>query len=194
MYAHHFLNARTLFTFRGKGWGWGLSTFKPAKQYKPKKCFKPKQRFKTLQFHVVFPNVILLIYSNFVIQFYFFTFCEVSLILLYLLKTHIIKIITLNEFMLLHPDSFVSLNEWVNKIKVADWNKPEEIRNTFATADLLGNNSSRVIFNICGNKYRLIVKYYFGKKEIHLFICWIGTHADYTKLCKENKQYYIHIY
>jgi len=126
--------------------------------------------------------------------FYFFTFCEVSLILLYLLKTHIIKVITLNEFMLLHPDSCVSLNEWVNKIKVADWNKPEEIRNTFATDDLLGNNSSRVIFNTGGNKYRLIVKYYFGKKEIHLFICWIGTHAAYTKLCKENKQYYIHIY
>jgi len=96
--------------------------------------------------------------------------------------------------MLLHPDSFLSLNEWVNKIKVADWNKPEEIKNTFATADLLGNKSSRVIFNIGGNKYRLIVKYYFGKKEIHLFICWIGTHAAYTKLCKENKQYYIHIY
>lgn len=48
--------------------------------------------------------------------------------------------------MLLHPDSFVSLNEWVNKVKVADWNKPDDIKNTFATADLLGNNSSRVIF------------------------------------------------
>ena len=110
------------------------------------------------------------------------------------MKTHIIKIITLNEFKLLHPDSFVSLNEWVNKVKVADWNKPDDIKNTFATADLLGNNSSRVIFNIGGNKFRLIVKYYFGKKEIHLFICWIGTHAAYTKLCKEHQQYYIHNY
>jgi mRNA interferase HigB len=72
--------------------------------------------------------------------------------------------------MLLHLDSCVSLNEWVNKVKVADWKKPDAIKNTFATADLLGNNSSRVIFNIGGNKYRLIVKYYFGKKEIHLFI------------------------
>jgi len=108
--------------------------------------------------------------------FYFFTFCEVSLILLYLLKTHIIKVITLNEFMLLHPDSCVSLNEWVNKIKVADWNKPEEIRNTFATDDLLGNNSSRVIFNTGGNKYRLIVKYYFGKKR-NSFIYLLDWHA-----------------
>ena len=64
--------------------------------------------------------------------------------------------------MLLHPDSFVSLNEWVNKVKVADWHKPDDIKNTFATADLLGNNSSRVIFNIGDNKFRLIVKYYFG--------------------------------
>jgi mRNA interferase HigB len=95
---------------------------------------------------------------------------------------------------LLHPDSFVSLNEWMNKVKVSNWRKPDDIRNTFATADLLGNNCSRVIFNIGGNKYRLIVKYYFGEKQVHLFICWIGTHADYNKLCKKEKQYNIHIY
>ena len=35
-------------------------------------------------------------------------------------------------------------------IKVSNWNKPDDIKNTFATADLLGNNSSRVIFNIGG--------------------------------------------
>jgi mRNA interferase HigB len=151
-------------------------------------------RLNHLNLLLFFTLPILFFNETLLSSFYLFTFCEVSLILLCLLKTHIIKIITLNEFMLLHPNSFVSLNEWVNKIKVADWNKPDDIKNTFATADLLGNNSSRVIFNIGGNKYRLIVKYYFGKKEIHLFICWIGTHAAYTKLCKEQKQYYIHIF
>ena len=96
--------------------------------------------------------------------------------------------------MLLHPDSDVSLNEWVNNVKVSNWQKPDDIKKTFATGDLLGNNSSRIIFNIGGNKYRLIVKYYFGEKQVHLFICWIGTHAAYTKLCKKEKQYHIHIY
>jgi mRNA-degrading endonuclease HigB of HigAB toxin-antitoxin module len=42
---------------------------------------------------------------------------------------------------------------------------------------------------IGGNKYRLICKYYFGKQRVHLFVKWIGTHAEYTKLCKENNQF-----
>ena len=110
------------------------------------------------------------------------------------MKTHIIKLITIKEFTFLHPDSFVSLNEWVNKVKVADWKIPGDIKKTFSTADLLGNESSRVVFNIAGNKYRLIVKYYFGDKQIHLFICWLGTHAAYTRICKQGKQYLITIY
>jgi len=110
------------------------------------------------------------------------------------LKTHIIKIKTIKEFTFLHPDSFVSLNEWVNKVKVADWKIPGDIKKTFSTADLLGNESGRVVFNIAGNKYRLIANYYFGDKQIHIFICWLDTHAAYTRLCKQGKQYLINIY
>ena len=146
------------------------------------------------QFPVVFPLANFPLYTNFTQSNLFFTFCEVLLILCCLLKTHIIKISSIKEFVLLHPDSDVSLNEWVNNVKVSNWQKPDDIKKTFATADLLGNNSSRIIFNIGGNKYRLIVKYYFGEKQVHLFICWIGTHAAYTKLCKKEKQYHIHIY
>lgn len=49
-------------------------------------------------------------------------------------------------------------------------------------------------FNIGGNNYRLICSYHFGNTNVHLLIKWIGTYAEYTKLCSENKQYEINNY
>ena len=79
-------------------------------------------------------------------------------------------------------------------MKQADWEVPGDIISTFSSADLLGNSSRRVVFNIAGNHYRLICKYNFGSNMIHLYVKWIGTHAEYNSLCKKNEQYYINIY
>jgi len=65
---------------------------------------------------------------------------------------------------------------------------------TFNSADILGNGSERVVFNIGGNKYRMICKYHFGETKVHLFVNWIGTHSEYTKLCNEGKQYTVNVY
>jgi mRNA interferase HigB len=62
------------------------------------------------------------------------------------------------------------------------------MQSTFGTADLLGKSSNRVVFNVGGNNYRMICKYAFGDKQVHLFICWIGTHAEYNELCSDDKQ------
>ena len=76
----------------------------------------------------------------------------------------------------------------------ADWDNPKDIIATFNSADILGKGSDRVVFNIGGNKYRIICKYFFGEQKVHLFIKWIGTHADYTKLCKKGEQFLIDDY
>jgi len=76
----------------------------------------------------------------------------------------------------------------------ADWDNPKDIIATFNSADILGKGSDRVVFNIGGNKYRIICKYLFGEQKVHLFIKWIGTHADYTKLCKKGEQFLIDDY
>jgi mRNA interferase HigB len=81
----------------------------------------------------------------------------------------------------------------------ADWNNTEDILKTFGATDLLGNGCDRAVFDIGGNTYRMICHYVFGEKQAHLFVCWIGTHAEYTnaeytKLCKEKKQYTVSIY
>lgn len=76
-------------------------------------------------------------------------------------------------------------------MKHADWEEPDDIKATFRSADLLGNGSNRIVFNIRGNSYRMICKYHFGITKVHLYIKWIGTHAEYTKLCDKNEQYIV---
>lgn len=82
----------------------------------------------------------------------------------------------------------------MEKLKDAAWEKPGDIKETYNTADLLGKSSHKVIFNLGGNTYRMICKYAFGHKQVHLYICWIGTHAQYDRICKEKRQYTINNY
>lgn len=96
--------------------------------------------------------------------------------------------------MAMYPGSKVSFAEWITKLKLADWQEPGDIKNTFPAADLLGRGTARVVFDIAGNRYRLIGKYAFGETQVHVFVCWIGTHAAYDTLCKEEKQYSVNIY
>jgi len=70
----------------------------------------------------------------------------------------------------------------------------DDIKQTFGSADFLGNGSSRVVFDIAGNNYRLICKYAFKSKQVHLFVCFIGSHKDYDELCKNNEQYNVNHY
>jgi mRNA interferase HigB len=110
------------------------------------------------------------------------------------MKVHLIRKETIENFARQNARSRVSFEEWLTKLKYADWNKPADIIATFGSADLLGNNSNRVVFDIAGNNYRMICKYAFGDKQVHLFVCWIGTHAEYSKLCKLNEQYTVNDY
>lgn len=110
------------------------------------------------------------------------------------MKVHLIKKQNIERFAILNAGSRNALGLWLSVIKSADWNTPEDILQTFRSADLLGNGSERVIFDIGGNNYRMICHYAFGEKEVHLFVCWIGNHPEYTKLCNNRKQYIISNY
>jgi mRNA interferase HigB len=110
------------------------------------------------------------------------------------MKIHLVRRATIDEFGLKNAQSRTSLEEWLTKIKNADWENPSDILATFRSADLLGNGSSRVVLDIAGNNYRIICKYAFGEKQVHLFVCWMGTHSEYDKLCSKNAQYTINIY
>jgi mRNA interferase HigB len=105
------------------------------------------------------------------------------------MRVHLIKKHTIEDYASINPRSRIALKSWLAVLKYADWNKPMDIQNTFGSADLLGKSSKRVVFNIGGNNYRMICKYVFGYKEVHLFVCWIGTHVLYNELCNDNRQY-----
>lgn len=110
------------------------------------------------------------------------------------MKVHLIKKGTIEGFVVKHAASRASFNEWLSKIKYASWVAPGDIKRTFNSADLLGKGSNRVVFDIGGNNYRMICKYAFGNNEVHLFICWIGTHAQYDGLCNNDNQYTVNAY
>ena len=110
------------------------------------------------------------------------------------MTVHLIKKQSIEDYVLKHARSRASFEIWFSIIKRVDWSKPEEIVSTFNSADILGNGSDRVVFDIGGNNYRLICKYHFGNSKVHLFVKWIGTHAEYTRLCDEGKQYNVSAY
>lgn len=110
------------------------------------------------------------------------------------MRVHLIKKQSIEGFVLRNTQSKVAFRIWLSIIGRTDWNEPSDIIATFNSADILGNSSKRVVFNLGGNKYRMICKYHFGEARIHLFVKWIGTHASYTKLCKEGKQYVVNMF
>ncbi|MCH8487217.1 MAG: type II toxin-antitoxin system HigB family toxin [Candidatus Cyclonatronum sp.] len=105
------------------------------------------------------------------------------------MKIHLIKEQTIWSYAEGHASSKPAFANWLRILRAADWEQPEDMAQTFGAADLLGKGSNRVVFNIGGNNHRLICKYTFGAKQVHLFIAWIGTHAEYTKLCDNQEQY-----
>ena len=110
------------------------------------------------------------------------------------MKVHLIKRQTIEDYAARHARSRSSFALWLTAVKYADWNTPVDIQQTFGTADLLGNGSNRVVFDIGGNNYRLIASYSFGQHQVHLFVCWLGTHAEYDKSCAKNHQYTVTLY
>ena len=77
-----------------------------------------------------------------------------------------------------HADAEQPLKAWHAEVSDAAWKTPADIRRRYATADFVAGN--RVIFNIGGNKYRLIVKVNYPAHVV--FICFLGTHAEYDKV------------
>ena len=110
------------------------------------------------------------------------------------MKVRLIRKETIENYSSGNAQSRAPFGAWLTKLKHADWTKPADMQSTFGTADLLGKGSSRVVFDIGGNNYRMICKYAFGDRQVHLFVCWIGTHAEYDKLCDNDEQYTVSLY
>lgn len=85
---------------------------------------------------------------------------------------------TIAEYYTMHADAKTALEEWFEKAELADWQNFSDIKDSFRSADWVGNN--RVVFNIKGNDYRLVVMVLFKIKMV--YVRFIGTHAEYDKI------------
>ncbi|MEO5996130.1 MAG: type II toxin-antitoxin system HigB family toxin [Chitinophagaceae bacterium] len=72
------------------------------------------------------------------------------------MRVHLIRMETIEAFTNKNAQSRVSFDQWCTKLKYAEWEVPADMQVTFPSTDLLGSGSSRVIFDIGGNKYRMI--------------------------------------
>ena len=85
---------------------------------------------------------------------------------------------TIREFWIKHEDCEDQLKTWYNEVSKKDWKTPNELKDDYPNASILEDN--RVVFNIKGNNYRLVVKINYDYKI--MWIRFIGTHADYDKI------------
>ena len=85
---------------------------------------------------------------------------------------------TLREFWNNHSDSEDSLKTWFTEAENSQWESPSDIKNKYPNASIIPDN--RVVFNIKGNNYRLVVKINYDYGQV--FIRFVGTHAEYDKI------------
>lgn len=85
---------------------------------------------------------------------------------------------TLREFWEKHPDARQALQAWYADVKRAEWKSPSEIKAIYRTASFLANN--RVVFNVKGNQYRLIVVIQYQHGIV--YIRFVGTHQEYDRI------------
>ena len=79
---------------------------------------------------------------------------------------------------MVHPDAEQPLRAWFLEAKKATWASPAEIKATYRSASILLNN--RVVFNIKGNTYRLVVVVEYAQGK--MFIRFVGTHSEYDRI------------
>ncbi len=96
----------------------------------------------------------------------------------YLCEVRVIAKKTLREFWIKYSNCEESLKSWHKEAEEASWKSPQDIKKDYPSASILQDN--RVVFNIKGNTYRLVVKvnYDFGL----VWIRFIGTHAQYDRI------------
>lgn len=76
-----------------------------------------------------------------------------------------------------HANAKKALDAWFDETKKSNWKTPQDIKDRYGSADFLSDN--RVIFNIKGNHYRLVVEVRY--KNGIAVIEWVGTHSEYDK-------------
>ena len=98
---------------------------------------------------------------------------------------HLISIRNLRRDASNYPDVAQTIESWYKTVRRAEWNNLEEVKGTYPNAEAVGNFT---VFNIKGNKYRLIVG--ISYTDYTIYYKYLLTHADYDKDRWKNDPYY----
>lgn len=98
---------------------------------------------------------------------------------------HVISRKKLREFCLIHADSCEALDDWFQTASKAEWTNLIQVQTVYPKAEAVSNFT---VFNIKGNKYRLITSTNYEKQVI--YIKYVLTHAEYDKDNWKNDPYY----
>jgi mRNA interferase HigB len=90
----------------------------------------------------------------------------------------LIALSTLKAFWAGHPDAMQPLLAWHEEVKHADWQSPADLKRSFGSASIL--QDGRVVFNIAGNKYRLVVWINYPYRVV--YIRFMGSHRQYDQI------------
>ena len=88
----------------------------------------------------------------------------------------------LNELARRHSDAKPGLEAWFHEAEDADWANPAQVKAQYARASILRNG--RVVFNIGGNKYRLVVRINYAYRVV--YVRFAGTHSEYHQIDAEE--------
>ncbi len=88
----------------------------------------------------------------------------------------------LREFWLRHPNAEEPLLAWYREVEQEDWDTPAKVKAKYRSASIVGGN--RVVFNIKGNDYRLVVRINYAYRVV--YIRFVGTHAEYDRIDVEE--------
>lgn len=84
----------------------------------------------------------------------------------------------LEAFAARHVDAKSALQSWAKDVEAVTWATPQDVKNRYRSADFRPDN--RIIFNIKGNKYRLVMAVTYQAGVVR--VAWVGTHAEYDKM------------
>ena len=89
---------------------------------------------------------------------------------------------TLNEYARKYPEAKTALQKWYHEMAEADFKNFNELKSAYGSASVVGDD--RAVFNLCGNKYRLVARFNFQFKAVQ--VKWFGTHKEYDKINVET--------
>lgn len=84
----------------------------------------------------------------------------------------------LRDYWTRHPQAEQPLKRWHDYVRKAEWSAPDDVKRDFRSADILPDN--RVVFNIAGNNFRLVVKIEYRFQDV--YVRFIGTHKEYGRI------------